>query len=208
MTLTVQDAHGDARERRLHMRAMQEGGLNRALVRVLSPAEMAGQSFLFVENDGDSEDDVWVFLPALDDEPRRISGTQKNEPFMGSNITYADMESRDIRDGTYVRLADEDLSGFPVYVIDATAPDSDYERIRMWIRQSDFIPLRIRFFGSGDTVIKTLFTEEVNEQQGRTYVQRMTMVDADELSTTMVIESIDFEADVSPTEFTRENLVR
>ena len=78
----------------------------------------------------------------------------------------------------------------------------------MWIRQTDFVPLRIRYQRADGSAEKTLFTEQVDEQQGRIYVRRMTMVDRDENATTMVVDAIDFEADVSLSEFTRENLVR
>ena len=70
------------------------------------------------------------------------------------------------------------------------------------------MPLRVRFFDAEGTVVKTMFTEQVDQQSDRTYVRRMSIVDGERASTTMVIESIDFDADVSNTEFTRENLSR
>lgn len=206
LTIIIQDSHGDVRERRLSLRSMQENDLSRALVRVMAPAEVAGQSYLFMENEG-SDDDVWIYLPALDDAPRRIAGSQKDQSFMGTNVTYSDMESRDIRDGSYARQPDEEISGFGVYVIDASAEDSEYSRIRMWIRKTDFVPLRIYFY-EGDVEAKRLFTEQVDNTQGRTYVRRMTVVDNDEMATTFVIEAVDFEADINVSEFTRENLTR
>lgn len=207
LTIIIQDSHGDLRERRLNIRSLNVDDLNRALVRVLGPSEVAGQSYLFLEN-ADSDDDIWVFLPALDDEPRRISGSQKNDSFMGTNITYSDLESRDIQEAAYTRQPDEEIAGFPVYVIDSVAQDSEYSSVRMWVRQDDFVPLRTRFFGEGGVEVKTMFTEQVDTQQDRTYVRRMTMVDTEGTSTTVIVESIDFDADVAESEFTRENLTR
>lgn len=208
MTLIIQDDSGESRERRLVVRGMDDGDDGRALVRVVAPAEQAGQSYLFRENT-DGEDDVYVFLPALDDAPRRISGSQKNGSFMGTHFTYADLETRDVRDGTYTRLADETIGRFPVYVVDAVpAPDSDsdYARVRLWIRHGDFIPLRTRFFGDDGEVEKTIFTEETDEDDGRVYVRRMTLRPADGGATTMILDSVDFGAEVSPAEFTPQNL--
>jgi outer membrane lipoprotein-sorting protein len=207
LTIIIEDSHGDLRERRLNIRSLSEDGQNRALVRLIAPAEVAGQAYLFREN-ADRDDDIWIYLPALDDEPRRIAGNQKNESFMGTNITYADLESRDISNGTYTRLPDEEISGFSVYVIDAVAEDSEYELIRMWIRQSDFVPLRTRFFSEGDVIEKTMFTEQVDTHQGRTYVRRMTVRDREDSATTVIVEAVDFEASVDASEFTRENLTR
>jgi hypothetical protein len=208
LSMIIQDRHGDLLERRLNIRSMtDEADQSHALVRLLAPAELAGQSYLFIENP-DGEDDVWMYLPALDDAPRRIRGSEKDQQFLGSNITYADLESRDIEEGEYTRLPDEEIAGFPVWVIDAVAEDSEYTSIRLWIRKSDYVPLRIRFFGRGGVVEKTLFTEQVDTQQGRIYVRRMTMVDREETATTMVVEAVDFEASVEASEFTRENLTR
>lgn len=211
MSLIIQDPSGESRERRLVVRGMQEGELNRALVRVVDPPSQAGQSYLFRENDG-SEDDVWVYLPALDDAPRRIAGSQKNGSFMGTHFTYADFESRDIREATYERLDDDTIGPFAVWVVDAVptaAADSEYARIRMWVRQSDDIPLRVRFFGDDGEVERTIFTEETAEaDDGRIYVRRLTLRPTEGGATTMVIESADFGVDVAAAEFTASELTR
>lgn len=208
MTLIIQDDSGESRERRLVVRGMNEGDDGRALVRVVAPAEQAGQSYLFRENTN-GEDDVYVFLPALDDAPRRISGSQKNGSFMGTHFTYADLETRDVRDGTYTRHPDETIGRFPVYVIDAVPSadsDSEYARVRLWIRHGDFIPLRTRFFGDDGEEEKTIFTEETAEDDGRVYVRRMTLRPADGGATTMILDAVNFGADVSAAEFTPQNL--
>ena len=208
MTLIIQDDSGESRERRLTVRGMTEGDSSRSLVRVIAPAEQAGQSYLFREN-ANGEDDVYVFLPALDDAPRRISGSQKNGSFMGTHFTYADLETRDVRDATYTRLEDETIGQFPVYVIDSVpnpGSDSEYSRVRLWIRQSDNIPLRTRFFGDDGEAEKTIFTEETAVEGDRIYVRRMTLRPADGGATTMILDSVNFNADVAPAEFTPQNL--
>lgn len=208
MTLIIQDRSGESRERRLVIRGMNEGDAGRALVRVIAPAEQAGQAYLFREQDG-AEDDVYVYLPALDSAPRRISGSQKNGSFMGTHFTYADLETRDIRGGTYTRHPDETIGRFPVYVIDAVPEadaDSEYARVRIWVRHGDFIPLRTRFFDGSGAEAKTIFTEETAEEDGRVYVRRMTLRPASGGATTIILDSVDFDAEVSATEFTPQAL--
>ena len=210
MSLIIQDASGETRERRMQVRGMTENGDGRALVRVVAPVEQAGQSYLFRENAG-GQDDVFVYLPALDDAPRRISGSQKNGSFMGTHFTYADLESRDIRDATYTRVPDETIGTFPVYVVDAVPNDgveSEYASIRMWVRTTDFIPLRIRFFDDAGTAQQTMLTEETAVDGERVYVRRLTLRPATGGATTMIIDNVDFDAAIAPSEFTRENLTR
>jgi hypothetical protein len=211
MTLTITDAAGDVRERSLHIRGVDEGGLGRARVEVTAPAAQAGQTYLFREN-ATGEDDVYVFLPALDDAPRRISGSQKNGAFLGSHFTIADLESRDIRDARYTQQADESIGTFPCYVIDA-APndpsDTDYASVRLWIRKSDFIPIRVRFFDAAGATLKTIFTEETAEREGGgTYVRRLTLRPAEGGSTTMAIGTVDFNAQVGTAEMTPQALAQ
>jgi hypothetical protein len=211
MTLTITDQAGEVRERAMTIRGREDDGRSSAVVRVTAPAAQAGQTYLFRENPT-GEDDVFVYLPALDDAPRRISGSQKNGAFMGSHFTYNDLESRDIREADYTEAPDEVVGGFPVYVIDA-APhdleDLDYARARLWIRQSDYIPLRVRFFAADGTEVKTIFTEETDvASSGRVYVRQLTLRPAAGGSTTMRIANADFDVVVDPTELTPQAMAQ
>jgi hypothetical protein len=209
MTLLIQDASGETRQRSLTVRGRRAEGQGRhAVVRVTAPAAQAGQAYLFRENPS-GEDEVHVFLPAIDAAPRRVSGSQKNGAFMGTHFTYADLESRDIRQADYTREADETIGTFPVYVIQAipqAGSGTDYASVRLWIRQSDFIPLRIRFYDASGTTLKTLFTQETAVANGRIYARRVALSVPDGGSTTMIIESMNFDADVSAAELTPQAL--
>lgn len=211
MSLVIEEPGRSSRTRTMQVRGASDDGRTRAIVRVIEPAEMAGQSYLFRENP-QGEDDVFVFLPALDDAPRRIAGSQKDSSFMGSHFTFSDLESRDIRDSEYERLPDESIAQFPVYVIDARPEadaDSDYSRVRMWIRQSDYIPLRVRFYDNAGQLSRTIFTEQIAESDsGRTYVSRLALRLESGESTTMVIREANFEAEISASEFTPDSLTQ
>lgn len=208
ITLIIQSASGSSRERRMRVRGIEENGLSRTIVRVLAPSEVAGQSYLFRERDG-ADDEVFIYLPALDTAARRISGNQKNGAFMGSDFSYADLESRSVREGRYRRLDDEELAGFEVFVVDVTpaaGQQSDDARVRMWVRKSDFIPLRIRFFDTDDQASRTMFTEELAQDGDRTYVRRMSMRQADGSATIMIIESLNSSAEFDASMFTPQEL--
>ncbi len=209
MSLRIEDVSGAVRERRISVRGMDDNGRSLSMIRVIEPADIAGQSYLLRENEG-GEDDVFVFMPALDDSARRITGGQKNGAFMGTHITYADLESRDIRDAECVRHDDEEIGGHAVYVVDATPTaevDSEYSRVRLWVRQSDYIPLRIRFFDAAGNTLKTMFAEQIDvTDDGRVYVKQMSLRLAAGGATTMVIEQLDLDAEMSASEFTPHNL--
>jgi len=98
LSLTIEDARKDRRVRKLEVKSKNVGELARTLVTLTEPKEVRGQAFLFAEQKG--EDDVWMYLPAFK-VTRRIEGGQKNGSFLGSHFTYADLESRDLKDADY-----------------------------------------------------------------------------------------------------------
>lgn len=204
MTLIVADRAGQSRERQLQVQGERRDGRFNALIRVLRPAEVAGQAYLFRENES-GPNDIYAFLPAIDDAPRRIAGSQRNASFMGTNFSYSDLQRTDLEGATAQRLPNETIGNFPVYVIEITPAESastDYSRAMAWIRTADDIPLRIRYFDRNDEEDRTLFTERVDEHNGRSYIQRMTLRAVDGSSTTMVIDSINEDVSFESSTFT------
>lgn len=206
LTLTIEDAKKDRRERRLDIQSKKIDGKAHTRVALLAPAEVRGQAFLFAERDG--EDDVWMFLPAFK-VTRRIEGGQKNGAFLGSHFTYADLESRDLKDGSYTRLPDETIGKTEVYVVDsvpAAGAKSDYGKVTVWVRKSDFIPMRVRFFGKDGKVVKTLFIEKLDKtQSGQTYAKQLTLRPEGGGFTTMTIDALS-EADIDDAVFAKDQL--
>src|SRR5690606_3657659 len=116
----------------------------------------------FVENK-EADDDVWMYVPAFK-VTRRVEGSQKRGAFLGTHFTYADLETRDIKDGAYKRLPDETIGKIPVFVIEAVPGDpkqSDYGKVVVYVRKDDYIPLRVRFFDKNGNLDKTLFMEKL-----------------------------------------------
>jgi outer membrane lipoprotein-sorting protein len=210
MTLEVYDRAGEKRERRLDVKSKRSENRGRTLVTLTHPAEVRGQAFLFIENP-DGEDDVWMYVPAFN-VTRRIEGNQKRGAFLGTHFTYADLESRDIKDATYRKLPDEKIGDHDVYVIEArpkTPAQSDYSRVVSFIRKDDFIPMRIRFFGKDNNLDKTLFVEQLDKtDDGKTYIRRMTARSERGGYTTIIINALDTKTEIADAIFSREQLGR
>ncbi|MCA9271296.1 MAG: outer membrane lipoprotein-sorting protein, partial [Planctomycetales bacterium] len=64
MIMRLKDKSGSTRDRTMYARAQRKDGLSKTLVRFLAPADVAGTSFLFVENKT-RDDDQYMYLPAL-----------------------------------------------------------------------------------------------------------------------------------------------
>lgn len=210
VVLTVFDRAGEKRERHLDVRSKRDDDRSRTIMTLTDPAEVRGQAFLFIENP-DGADDMWMYVPAFD-VTRRVEGRQRRSAFLGSHFTFADLESRDLREANYRRRDDDTVGEHEVYVIEARPKkpeESDYQRVVAYVRKSDFIPLRVRFYDKGGDLDKTLFAERL-EKTGDdvTYIERMTLRSESGGYTRMEIGGLDTNVDLPDALFDREELGR
>ena len=207
ITLTTEGDDGARKTRRLQTTSKNSDQGQRSLVRLLSPEEVKGQAFLFKENK-QGEDLVYWYLPAFS-VTRRIKGEGKKGAFLGTHLTYADLESRDLKDADYKRLEDTTIGKHEVYVIEATpkaGTESDYARVVAYIRKSDRIPLKLRFFDGAGQAARTIFVEKLDKKGGRTYVKQMSVRPAAGGVTRLTVDAIDFDKDIPDVLFTPESL--
>jgi outer membrane lipoprotein-sorting protein len=173
--LTIMNKKGKKRERELTSVGKKIDGLTRFLMTFDAPEDVAGTQMLSIERKG--EDDLqYLYLPAMKDK-RRIAGGAKNESFMGTDFTYADMENKDVEDGKYTRLPDETVSGIEAFRIDSIPEDGDtqYSKIELWIDRKDFLPLKIYFYDRHEKLVKKLISQRIEPKDGKMTVTRLMM---------------------------------
>lgn len=210
ITLIVYDRAGERRERRLDVRSRRADERGATRVELTDPPEVRGQSFLFVEQ-AEGQDDVWMYVPAFN-VTRRVEGRQKRGAFLGTHFTFADLESRDLREANYRRLPDETIGETPVFVVEARPTDaaaSDYSRVVTYLRKDDRVPMRTRFFGKDGALEKTLFSEKLNRSEtGEPYIEQMTLRSEQGGYTTIVINALDPNVELPESVFSRDDLGR
>lgn len=173
--LTIFNAKGQTRERRLTSMGAKKDGLSRFIMTFEEPEDVAGTQMLSVQRKDDS-DLQYLYLPAMKDK-RRIAGSAKNESFMGTDFTYADMENRDVEDGKQTRLADEEVSGIPAFHIEAAPGDEDtqYSKIEIWVDKKDYLPLKIYFYDKSGALLKKLISQKIEPMDGKMTVTTLMM---------------------------------
>jgi len=82
----------------LALRGTGETG-DRILVRFTYPNDIKGTAFLVWEHPN-ADDERFLYLPALG-RVRRIAGGEKQESFIGSDLSYEDIGGRELADYTY-----------------------------------------------------------------------------------------------------------
>ena len=187
LTMTLKDRQGRESVRRLRNRTLEqtEDG-DKVLLVFDEPADVQGTALL-VHTHRDSDDDLWLYLPALK-RVKRISGSNQSGPFMGSEFAYEDLGSTEIAKYTYRYVRDDVLEGQPVFVVERFPSDerSGYTKQVVWVDQEHYRTLSIEYFDRKASHLKTLTQSDferyldkywrpgtltmVNHQSGKTSV--------------------------------------
>ena len=203
----IKDDRGSRRELAFTTRSRRHAPpLTKSLVRFRAPADIAGVGFLQIQKADD--DDRHLFLPELG-KARRIAGNTRGSAFMGTDFTYADLDRRDLREGTAVLKGEEALGKFPCYHLELVPKrsDSPYARLEIWVRTDNFVPLKTVMYNRAGVLLKTLMTQELRRIEGRWFLTRSLMTDHSAGRTTeLILDSVQPKTDVPDDEFTVRNL--
>jgi len=151
MSMRLINKRGQERNRKLTftVKKVNENDEN-ILVRFLEPADVAGVGLLTLEHAA-TEDDQWLYLPALKKE-RRISASDQSDNFMGTDFTYEDMKSEKLNDHTYTLLPEQSFEEAACYVVEAIPStekqkkESGYSKREIWIRKDNFLRVHVKYY--------------------------------------------------------------
>ena len=113
------------------------------IIWVLEPKADRGISFLRKEYE-DKDNEIQMWLPAFN-KIRRINSNRMNDSFMGSDLSYEDLNSRVLSDNIYDRLNDELFNGIDCYVLNVTSkPElkSAYSKHILWVSKKNLTILK------------------------------------------------------------------
>ena len=200
--MTLVEANGTRKERVMENLRRRKGGRQQMVVRFRSPPEVAGTAFLMLEKDS-GESEQHIYLPGLK-RTRRIVGREREGSFMGSDFSYADLERADQKSAAQKRLPDEDVSGVKTFVIESKPKAGGlYTKIETWVRQDNYLPLRVRYYDKDGQLLKTLYTKRIRNMEGRPVIVEAQMVNKKTgHSTEFVLDSLRPRKDIPDTAFT------
>lgn len=143
------DRQGRVRERAMTMVTKRGVGAqgDKTLIRFTYPNDIKHTAFLVWEHQ-DKDDERFLFLPALG-RVRRIAGAEKQESFVGSDLSYEDMAGRKLSDYTYTFVSEQatwttpDGKTHAVWHIESTAvePGVEYPKSRSMIAKDSLVLL-------------------------------------------------------------------
>jgi outer membrane lipoprotein-sorting protein len=148
--LTSTDAAGNARILKGRLVIGSDNGLLRAQLRMQAPPDLAGAGYLLREGEAGTDDQMWIYLPAVR-RVRRISSAGADGPLLGTDFSYGDIKSiANAFSGGEVTLAPatETLDGRAMWRLDMSpkaAAMSRYSHIRVWVDQASCVALKVEF---------------------------------------------------------------
>jgi hypothetical protein len=212
--MRVEAASGSVRESKAKVWWARFDDLSNLLVRFSAPEELRGSSLLVLEKP-DELTEIFMYLPEFH-RVKRVNSRMMSGSVFGTDFSYEDVERlyRLATDLTSRRLEDSKLAGRDVFVVESLpSPDSDssYERIVETIEQEHCVVLKLEFFERGGEPRKviTVDPEHIREVGGVWIPHELQIVDlSDGSRTTIVVDKIDVNADLSKGIFSQGRLSR
>jgi outer membrane lipoprotein-sorting protein len=156
LTMTLYSSNGDTNTRRMRARVLETGGGDKRIIQFDEPGDVRGTAVLtFTHRDG--HDDQWIYLPAIK-RVKRVAGTSRSGPFMGSEFAYEDLGSQELAKFTYTHVRDEPCGKEQCFVIERRPADADsgYSRQLVWIDEGEFRPWKVEYYDRNDALLKVL----------------------------------------------------
>jgi hypothetical protein len=209
------DRQGRVRERALTLltlRGSTSAG-DRLLIRFTYPNDIRNTAFLVWEHP-DADDERFLYLPALG-RVRRIAGAEKQESFVGSDLSYEDIGGREVADYTYA-FANEhaswtapDGSTLPAWLLESRAKDreADFPRSLSLVLKDRFIVVTADLFNRRDERTKRFDVRRLERVDGIWTVLELTMAnERDRTRTELTTTAIRYDVGLSEQHFTRREL--
>jgi hypothetical protein len=211
LTLRLRAGGREVQTQRIELVTKIEEGRLHALARFTAPADLRDTALLVLEQDG-RPDDYFLYLPALD-RVRRVSGAQRSDSFMGTDLTYEDLERRRSDDFDDLRSAPGSVAGEPVVLVSAhPRQPAAYDRVEFAIATRDAAILETRYRAkAAEAPFKVIRfpREHLHEEKGYSVPRRISVANLRRgTETEVTVETLELDPDVDLRLFTTGALLR
>ena len=186
------------------------GATEKRVYRFLSPADVKGTGVLTFDYQN-KNDDMWIYLPALH-KTRRIVGGGKAKSFMGSEFTYADMNTPILDNYNLNVKKEEKVDGVNCYVVEMLPKNNDvakeekYSKKLVWVAKKEFTIRKAVYYDLDGELLKELTCKDIkllDTKLKRYRPMKMEMVNKqNKRRSVLVVDKIESNPDVKDDYFT------
>jgi len=217
-SLKIYDDKGNERVRQTVMasKLYDQGATEKRIIRFQAPADVKGTGMLIVDYEN-SEDDMWIYMPALRKTRRIISG-EKSKNFMGSEFSNADMAAPKLEDFSYKMTGSELVDGTDCWKIEVSPVNEDiadefgFSRKITWVGKHDYVSRKSEYYDMDNELFKVMTATQVktiDPANKKAMAARMEMQNKQTgRRSVFVLEQIEFNPDVKDDYFTIAYLER
>ena len=184
-------------------------GNKKQIIWFLEPKDDKGVAFLKIEHD-EKDDEMRMWLPAFK-KVRRISSKKKEDAFMGSDMSYEDLSSRELDENDYNRLDDEMVIGKDCYVLEISPKKeakSSYTKHISWIEKSTLMGIKEESFDKRGE-LKKKKEYQFTDMKGYYVIQRVFVEDVQKQhSTEVLFSNVEVDSGIDKKLFQEKNLKR
>ncbi len=177
-------------------------GSKKRIFRFTEPASQKGIAFLSLPDEV-----MYVYMPAFGKE-RRIASHVKNQNFAGMVFSYEDLESKLLSEKYSAKILQTDNESYTVELVPKPNEKSEYSKVIMKINKKEFYPITAEYYDKAGKKIK--ISEYTFEKKGKYWSPTVIkMIDLRKnQSTSMILESVEYDKDISDEEFTVRKLIQ
>ena len=207
LMMTLTNKKGKTRSSSLHSITKDDG--TKQMIWFLEPADDKGISFLKIEHD-DRDDEMRMWLPAFK-KIRRISATKRSDSFMGSDMSYEDMSSRQLDKFKFTLIRQEVYDSIACHLLESIPREhirTEYSRHITWVDSTLLIPIKEESFDKSGQFLKEKYFSYtiIKEYQILTKVH-VTNIQKNH-STTINFENIELDTGIKDDSFHERHLKR
>lgn len=185
----------------------QKDGASSILIKFLQPADVKDTSFLTLES-ANGEKSQYIYLPSLK-KVTRIAASDKNKPFMGSDLTYDDFGSRKLEDYSFNLLGEETFDGKACWKIESISKDTSQStsKIISLVEKESYIVLKADFYDKSSALYKQMVVRKTDKISGFWTMLELEMKNLSTgSSTSLAFNVVKYNAGLAPSMFSKDGL--
>ncbi len=155
MDLEMQLTNKKGKTRSYILHSIMKDNAKKQMIWFLSPPDDKGISFLKIEHDN-KDDEMRIWLPAFK-KIRRIAATKRSDSFMGSDMSYEDLASRQLNEYTFKIINQEIYDSIPCHLLESIPNNNvltEYSRHITWIDTTSLLPIKEESFDKISKLLK------------------------------------------------------
>jgi outer membrane lipoprotein-sorting protein len=142
---------------------------------------------------------------------RRVSGSNKDDDFQGTDFSYDDLGTRSLSKDNYAILGEEKVNGNDCWILEAKAKDTKAKISRRvsWIDKKTYVTHKGEYYDRQNRLQKTLICESIKQVKGYWTTQKLTMTNVQTNHKTVYeIKNLKYDEKVNESFFTVSALER